>query len=165
MDYCLSVKARYPAMFNGTSILDCGSLDINGNNRYLFEWDYNYTGIDVGGGNNVDIVESAHLFHPDREYDVVISTEMLEHNRYWAQSLLNMNELVRSWGIMLITCAWYGRYEHGTTRTSPSDAPFTNDWYENIEARHFSVIDPDKNYSYYEISKLGTDIRFFWIKK
>lgn len=36
INYCLSIKNKYPELFKG-KILDCGSLDINGNNRYLFE--------------------------------------------------------------------------------------------------------------------------------
>ena len=30
------VKHRFPERFDGCSVLDIGSLDINGNNRYLF---------------------------------------------------------------------------------------------------------------------------------
>jgi hypothetical protein len=45
-DFCLSVKEFMPDFFKGVSVLDIGSLDINGNNRYLFE-NYDYTGIDI----------------------------------------------------------------------------------------------------------------------
>ena len=46
VDYCLSVKSRFPGHFRRKSVLDAGSLDINGNNRYLFD-DCQYVGIDV----------------------------------------------------------------------------------------------------------------------
>ena len=60
-------------------VLDIGSLDINGNNQYLFE-DCQYTGIDVGVGKNVDIVSKAHeLKMPSGTYDTIISTECFEH--------------------------------------------------------------------------------------
>ena len=48
------VKHRFPERFDGCSVLDIGSLDINGNNRYLFNGG-TYIGIDVGQGRNVDV--------------------------------------------------------------------------------------------------------------
>lgn len=58
-NYLTSIKNRFPAFFMGVNVLDIGSLDINGNNRYLFT-DYTYTGIDIGEGANVDIVCRGH---------------------------------------------------------------------------------------------------------
>lgn len=163
-DYCLLTKARFPLSFKSKDVLDVGSLDINGNNRYLFE-DCQYTGIDLWEGKNVDIVCSAHEFNPWKQYDTIISTEMLEHNQYWAESLENMYSLLKQWWLMIITCAWVWRPEHWTTRTSPKDAPFTNSYYRNITARDVSTeLFIDNNFSYYEISKLGTDFRFVWVK-
>src|SRR3954470_10882706 len=63
--FCQRVKALLPQHFTGKRVLDCGALDINGNNRYLFT-DCEYTGIDVVGGPNVDIVvETAKHTVPD----------------------------------------------------------------------------------------------------
>lgn len=164
-DYCLLQKARFPLSFKSKDVLDVGSLDINGNNRYLFE-DCQYTGIDLWEGKNVDIVCSAHEYAPDKQYDTIISTEMLEHNKDWYKSLWNMYNMLKSGWLMLITCAWEWRPEHGTTRTSPVDAPFTNDYYMNIKWYDFCIsLNPDMNFSYYEISKLWTDIRFVGVKK
>jgi len=71
-----------------------------------------FTGIDIGPGLNVDIVCSAHEFTSDTLFDVVISTEMLEHNKYWHQSLRRMYDLLKPGGLLVITCAGYGRHEH-----------------------------------------------------
>ena len=49
INFCKSVKEFMPDFFKGVSVLDIGSLDINGNNRYLFD-NYDYTGIDIGEG-------------------------------------------------------------------------------------------------------------------
>ena len=46
--YCESVKAKYPQFFKGVKVLDIGSLDINGSNRYLFE-NSDYLGMLVRG--------------------------------------------------------------------------------------------------------------------
>ena len=35
-------------------------------------------------------------------------------------------------GLLLFSCAAPGRPEHGTTRTSKGDSPFTNDYYRNL---------------------------------
>ena len=59
--YCESVKTKYPQFFKNVKVLDIGSLDINGSNRYLFE-DCDYLGIDVGEGRNVDLVCVGHEF-------------------------------------------------------------------------------------------------------
>ena len=55
------VKEKFPEKFINCRVLDIGSLDINGNNRYLFT-DYKYIGVDIGAGNNVDVVCRGHEF-------------------------------------------------------------------------------------------------------
>ncbi len=90
---------------------------------------------------------------------------MFEHNQDGEESLANMTRLLKSGGMLLITCAGYGRHEHGTTRTSPQDAPFTNDFYENRHADFFCAMVPDLLFSEYEISKKDSDIRFWGIKR
>lgn len=133
--FCKAIKHKYPNLFKGVSVLDVGSLDINGNNRYLFE-DYSYIGIDVGMGKNVDIVSKGHEFKPGRQFDVVISTECFEHDQHWVETIKNCVELTKSGGLFIFTCATTGRQEHGTTRTTPQDSPFThslfNDYYMNL---------------------------------
>ena len=130
-EYCLSVKRRHPELFQGVRVLDIGSLDINGNNRFLFQ-DYSYTGVDIGEGPNVDVVCRGHEHYSSIPYDVSISTECLEHDEYWSLTLQNMYALTRPGGLMLMTCATTGRREHGTRRSSPGDAPFVGDYYQNL---------------------------------
>lgn len=130
-NYCLSVKERFPEYFAGTRVVDFGSLDINGNNRYLFEG-CNYVGVDLGIGENVDYVCRAHQYRPAHPVDVVISTEMLEHDEFWLESIINGYRILRPGGLLLFTCATPPRREHGTRRTNPDDAPFVGDYYRNI---------------------------------
>lgn len=122
VDYCNSIKNKFPEYFIGKKVLDVGSLDINGNNRYLFT-DCDYTGIDVAEGNNVDIVSVAHEFDaPDNTYDLIISTEVFEHDMFWKKSLLNITRILKSDGLFLFTCAAPARMEHGTRRSDGSFA-------------------------------------------
>lgn len=131
IDFCTSVKALYPKHFKGVKVLDIGSLDINGNNRYLFD-NCDYTGIDIGEGKNVDVVCSGHEFKSDTQFDVIISTECFEHDKHYEETLRNAYDLLKCGGLLLFSCAAPGRPEHGTTRTSPKDSPFTTDYYKNL---------------------------------
>lgn len=97
-EFCLSVKEKYPDMFKGVSVLDVGSLDINGNNRYLFyegSEPTSYVGIDVGEGKNVDIVCKGHEYSPGNQFDVVISTECFEHDQHWKETVKNCIALTK----------------------------------------------------------------------
>jgi hypothetical protein len=77
--FCRRILEKYPEHFRNKRVLDIGSLDINGNNRFLFT-DCEYTGLDVGEGPNVDIVSVGHLYDaPDESFDTIISTEVFEH--------------------------------------------------------------------------------------
>jgi SAM-dependent methyltransferase len=169
VEWCELVKYAHDEFFVGTSVLDIGSLDINGNNRYLFE-QCNYTGIDIGEGSNVDVVCSGHLFKSDDLFDVVISTECFEHDEHWQQTLKNViNNLLKDGGLFLFSCAAPGRPEHGTKRTSPKDSPFTNDYYRNLsEADIRSVLDCDALFSNYKFKTridFPQDLYFYGIKK
>jgi SAM-dependent methyltransferase len=168
-EWCELVKYAHDEFFVGTNVLDIGSLDINGNNRYLFE-QCNYTGIDIGEGNNVDVVCSGHMFKSDDLFDVVISTECFEHDEHWQQTLKNViNNLLKDGGLFLFSCAAPGRPEHGTKRTSPKDSPFTNDYYRNLsEADIRSVLDCDAIFSNYKFKTridFPQDLYFYGIKK
>jgi hypothetical protein len=112
------VKLGHPEFFSHARVLDCGSLDINGSNWQHFV-DSVYTGIDIVDGRNVDYVTCVHEFQPKVLCDVVISTEMLEHDECYTKSLLQMFCLLRPCGMPIITAAAFGRKEPGTTHHSP----------------------------------------------
>lgn len=169
-DFCRYVKELHPIYFNNCSVLDIGSQDINGNNRFLFHFDCaEYLGIDLNEGANVDLVASGHNFIGEHRFDVVISTECLEHDKYWALTLQNIaNNLLKSGGLFIMTCATTGRTEHGTTRTSPKDSPFTTDYYLNLTEEDFrQAIDIEKTFSTFEFktNENPNDLYFWGIKK
>lgn len=135
-NFCNTVKYMFPEYFNKTKVLDCGSLDINGNNRHLF-YDSEYVGVDIVNGNNVNIVCKISKAYEDKifkdnYFDVVISTEMLEHDKEYDKSLQVMQRLLKPKGLMILTCACVGRNEHGTINHSPQDSPLTHDYYKNL---------------------------------
>jgi hypothetical protein len=59
IEFCQKIKNSHSSFFSNKRVLDVGSLDVNGNNRYLFD-NCEYTGIDIGNGKNVDIVWCEH---------------------------------------------------------------------------------------------------------
>ena len=134
-DFLTYVKNKFPTKFENCKVLDIGSLDINGNNRYLFT-NYEYIGVDIGEGNNVDVVCRGHEYKNDSLFDIVVSSECFEHDEFWKLTIENAINLLKPGGIFMFTCATTGRSEHGTKRTSPKDSPFTssldNDYYQNL---------------------------------
>lgn len=166
-DFCEQIKARYPQYFKNKNVLDVGSLDINGNNRYLFT-NCQYTGLDVGAGSNVDIITPIHKYEPGFKYDVIISTEMLEHDRYLHVSLKHMFKLLKPGGIIILTAATVGRNEHGTHQHEPESSPYTNDYYKAVKPDDILISLIWQEFNVYELSidtRTIADIRFFGIKK
>ena len=175
-DYCSKIQSKYPSYFQDTNVLDVGSLDINGNNRYLFK-NATYNGLDLAKGKNVDIVSPTHLFNaPDAFYDFIISTECFEHDMYWKESLLNIIRLLKPNGAFLFTCASTNRHEHGTERTDGGySAPFLldmdNSWknyYRNLTADDIKSIAGFKDvweFCEFEYNANYTDLYFFGVKR
>lgn len=175
-NFCRLVKSIFPEYFENVNVCDIGSLDINGNNHYLFR-NYAYIGVDIGRGNNVNIVSKGHEFKPinGEKYDVVISTECFEHDMYWDYTITNISEnLVRDGGLFLFTCATTGRPEHGTMNTKSHDSPFTSqidmwsDYYMNITQQDVEEkVDLKKYYNIYRfyVNDESHDLYFWGIKK
>ncbi len=130
LDFVRGVKQRFPQYFSKSKVLEIGSLDINGSVRQFFD-DCQYIGVDLGAGKGVDLIaKGEELTYDDGLFDTVISCECLEHNPEWVKTFNNMARMAS--GIVIMTCATTGRPEHGTRRTSPSDAPFCGDYYRNL---------------------------------
>lgn len=173
-EFCLSVRNRFPEHFTGKWALDIGSLDINGNNQYLFDKS-GYIGVDLLPGRNVDFACKGHeLQFPDNSFDVIVSTECFEHDPYYEKTIKNIVRMLRPGGLFLFTCATTGRPEHGTRRTRPEDAPLIQefgdwgDYYKNLDEQDIIVI-PDfiSSFSNHQFSTndIAHDLYFWGIKK
>jgi peptidoglycan hydrolase CwlO-like protein len=174
IDFCNSVKKLLPQFFSGRFVLDIGSLDINGNNQYLFD-DCLYLGVDLLPGRNVDMTSKGHELNlPDESLDIIISTECFEHDQFYSLTLKNIVRMLKPGGLFLFTCATTNRPEHGTRRTLPEDAPFIQefgewaDYYKNLdEADIRQVLNPDVIFDKYAFStnQESCDLYFWGIKK
>lgn len=167
-DFVKKVKDKYPFFFTGKDVVEFGSLDLNGSVRQFFNT-CDYTGVDIAKGNGVDVVSNCHTFCSlsEKKYDVVISCEMLEHDRYWALSLNSMFKILKQGGLIILTCAYIGRAEHGTHENSPSDSPLTNDHYRNLNDFDIVFIIQPTDFTEYYIEKdiNHFDLFFYGIKK
>lgn len=165
IDFCTKVKNMFADKFKDADVLDIGSMDINGNNRYLFE-NSKYLGIDLGEGRNVDLVCKGHEFKRDTPFSLIISTECFEHDRYFKETIENMIALTTTGGLILFTCAGHDRNIHGTDEHNPGESPFTNDYFCPLNTEEVkSLVDFDKHFSTYEFEYTGTDLYFFGVRK
>lgn len=179
-EFCESVKQKFPEYFKNKDVIDFGSLDINGCNRPLFE-DCNYIGVDIGPGPNVDVVCICHEYMGYEEFDVVCSTEMLEHDQFWSASLARMFHLLKPNGLIFLTWKGPGSGEHGTLNCDPGSSPLTlniegwDTYYKNISEEEVKdILVPDSGFKFYDFSTfeyyegsklLYRDIRFWGIKR
>lgn len=171
IEFCKSIRNKFPQRFSDCWVLDIGSLDINGNNRYLFS-NPHYIGIDVGEGPNVDVVCLGHEFKSLKKFDVVISTECFEHDKYYDKTIINAVQLLKSGGLFMFTCASTGRAEHGTTKTDTYSSPLScqlfNDYYKNLTEEDIrQVLNVEEVFSEFEFiySAAYHDLYFYGIKK
>jgi len=111
-DFLARVKKAMPERFRRARVLEIGSFNINGSAREFFE-ECDYVGCDWRSGPGVDIVGLGHqLDFPDGSFDVVVSTECLEHDPHWRQTLAAMKRMLKPGGLMLVTVAAFDRKPH-----------------------------------------------------
>jgi len=95
--------------------LDLGGRYVNGTARGLWP-NLTWTVLDLIGdpSNHLDrvITADAQWWKPDQTYDVVLSTELLEHVSEWWRVIGTMARALKSDGVLIITCAGPGRAPH-----------------------------------------------------
>jgi SAM-dependent methyltransferase len=102
----------------GKSIIEVGARDYNGSVRPFVESLHpkEYIGVDYESGRGVDVtcdvVALKDTFGKER-FDVVISTEMLEHVRHWKAAVHNLKAVCKKDGILLLTTRSQGFPYHG----------------------------------------------------
>lgn len=86
------------------SILDVGSMDINGSYYDLFK-EFNYVGLDIKDGKNVDIVvKDPYKWEEIKSgtFDVVISGQAFEHIEYFWITIKEMVRVLKPGGLLCI---------------------------------------------------------------
>lgn len=99
---------KHYGLTNSPTVLDVGGRNVNGSIRDLFTG--KYEALDIIEDFGVDIVADARSYEPDKSYDLVVSTETLEHVDGWELAVQTM--LRASKGYLLITAACDPRQPH-----------------------------------------------------
>jgi SAM-dependent methyltransferase len=173
--FTVFVKKILGNYFINKRVLDVGSGDINGNNRFLFE-NCEYDGNDVIQANNVTIVsKTKDLPFTDNTFDTIISTECFEHDPEYKESFIKIYNMLKPDGMFCFTCASTDRGEHGTRRTSPQDSYGTignlsdmSDYYKNLtEIDLNDVLSLNVLFSVWDTyyNNVSKDLYFVGIKK
>lgn len=134
---------------SGKELLEVGSQDVNGSPRSVLmgHTPKRYIGVDFGKGKGVDIVlDVAKLssYFGCETFDVVISTEMLEHAQDWRTAVNQMKDVLKPGGLLVVTTRGPGFPYHGY----PHD-------YWRFEIEHFQKIFADM-----QIDKLLPDPQY-----
>lgn len=166
-EFFKNLQNMFPDMFYDVSVLEVGSLDINGTIRDFFDAN-DYIGVDVGPGKGVDLVMNGEdLTFPDGTFDVAVSAECFEHNPAWLETFQNMIRMSNKY--VVFTCASEGRPEHGTRRTDAGSSPHTLDWdyYRNLNEEDFlEKLNMDEYFSEwrFEYNPMSKDLYFWGVK-
>jgi SAM-dependent methyltransferase len=124
--------ARQARGLDPSTVLEIGSLDVNGTTRPLFPDAGRYHGIDVVEGPGVDEVADAADWRSSERFDVVVSTEVLEHAPRWIEILQNAWRATAPGGSLLLTCATTPRQPHSAV---DGWAVRDGEWYQNVPVR------------------------------
>jgi hypothetical protein len=164
-----SAKLLFPDMFRGCRVLDVGSLDVNGNNRGLFD-NCEYIGLDIGEGPNVDVVCLAHEYDA-RPFRTICSSSCFEHDMYLPSTLANILRLLEPEGLLLFNCASAEEGEHGTRRVDSWSSPLTvaiegwQDYYRDLSVDIIAVMLDLSVFLCYRLYEQGRDVRFWGVKR
>lgn len=103
---------------HGKRILEVGAKNFNGSWRFFVEKFHpkTYIGTDMQSGKDVDVVCNAEdlVNHFGQEqFDIVISTELLEHAVNWQKVISNIKKVLKPNGLLFITTRSQGYGYHG----------------------------------------------------
>lgn len=93
------------------TVVEIGSLDINGTVRGLFPGAV-WHGIDVVDGPAVDEVADGATWQPEAPVDLVVSCEVFEHTEDWRAIIANAFAMLRPLGEIVVTAAGPDRFPH-----------------------------------------------------
>lgn len=112
-----------------TRILDMGGANVNGTVHDLLPAGAQIDVLDIQEGEGVDIVADARDYRAEEPYDMVISTELLEHVDGWQKVIKTALFNLKPGGWFVGTAASLGRPEHGARGDA---VPAPGEHYANV---------------------------------
>jgi SAM-dependent methyltransferase len=102
----------------GKRIIEVGSRNVNGSARCFIESMHpaEYVGVDIEAAPEVDVIcdiEKLCERFDDERFDLVVTTEVLEHVRDWRLAVSNLKRMCRPGGVVIVTTRSYGFAYHG----------------------------------------------------
>lgn len=102
----------------GKKIIELGSYNVSGSIQPIIKslGPAEYVGVDIEKGQAVDVICNAENIvekFGKESFDIVISTELLEHVRDWRKVISNIKNICKTNGIILVTTRSYGFGYHG----------------------------------------------------
>lgn len=89
-------------LIKAPSVLEVGALNVNGSCRDFFQG--SYVGVDLEEGPGVDVImDGEALDFQNESFDIVLSTEMLEHCYHPWKVVSEMARVLRPGGFLLLT--------------------------------------------------------------
>jgi SAM-dependent methyltransferase len=102
------MRALPASEVSGKRVIEVGSYDVNGSVRsaILGGGAESYVGVDIAPGPSVDVIQDATRLTERFEsgsFDVVLSTEVVEHVRDWRAVFVGMKALCAPGGVVVVT--------------------------------------------------------------
>lgn len=117
---CVNFVARVvlPIEVAGKAVIESGARDVNGSVRPIFErlGCSRYVGTDIENGPRVDQLCNAENLVQTfgaKSFDVLVSTEMIEHAEHWREIISNFKRILKPGGVLFITTRSIGFGYHG----------------------------------------------------
>jgi len=101
----------------GKKVIEIGSYDWNGSLRSFIESlePAEYVGVDIEKGPGVNVICDAENIverFGEQSFDVVLSTELIEHIKDWRKAISSIKNICKPSGTILITTRSYGFRYH-----------------------------------------------------
>ncbi len=150
------------------SVLEVGSLDINGGVRDLLDPEAEYVGVDMQTGPGVDIVADFTTYQHPELVDVVLCLEVLEHTPHWPEIVASAARNLKDGGTLVLTCAtvvdmgthMLARARHSGHR---SGSPQPGEWYQNVTQTDLDA-EVEKHFQDHRSEVLGLDLRAWAVR-
>jgi SAM-dependent methyltransferase len=104
-----------PELITGRHVIEAGSADYNGGLRKQIEalMPASYVGVDPEGGPGVDVEMAFEDYVPERKYDLVVCTEVLEHVHQVHKFVMALKDAAKINGLIFLTTRSPGFPLHG----------------------------------------------------
>jgi SAM-dependent methyltransferase len=114
------------------SVLDIGSMDVNGSLRTVAPSGARYIGVDILSGNGVDIVlrDAYTLPFPDETFDTIVSTSCFEHDEFFWVTFLEAARVLSDRGFFYLSAPSRTDFHHPPDRWRfyPDAGPALERW-------------------------------------